>query len=253
MRGSGDHPCACACVCALRRAASGAHRYARRGGAVSGVGPAPSSGGTACRVYPEYPLRVPRVPPVSARSSRCAYAARKRSCRPVIADTKAFPAEPSTGALTQRACAMAAFDRRALSAQSQVRRTNDIPHEVHSSSPGHANGRAATASADNAVPHPASGLQRRGARTAAKGALCTLCTREGALDTREYALCVRRVCLPTALYAGGRARSVLSRLRVLTAHTARVPAVPRECRVSTVGGAAVKNHESSNSHSLVAL
>jgi hypothetical protein len=187
---------------------------------------------------------------VSARSSRCAYAARKRSCRPVIADTKAFPAEPSTGALTQRACAMAAFDRRALSAQSQVRRTNDRPHEVHSSSPGHANGRAATASADNAVPHPASGLQRRGARTAAKGALCT---REGALSTREYALCVRRVCLPTALRAGGRARSVLSRLRVLTAHTAGVPAVPRECRVSTVGGAAVKNHESSNSHSLVAL
>jgi hypothetical protein len=52
--------------------------------------------------------------------------------------------------------------------------------------------------------------------------------------------CVRRVCLPTALRAGGRARSVRSRLRGLTAHTARVPAVPREYRVSAVGGAAVK-------------
>jgi hypothetical protein len=187
---------------------------------------------------------------VSAQSTPCAYAARKRSCRPVIADINAFPAEPCTLRSHSALVPIAAFDRRALSAQSQVRRTNDIPHEVHSSSPGHANGRAATASADYAVPHPASGLQRRGARTAAKGALGT---REGALSTREYALCVRRVCLPTALYACGRARSVLSRLRVLTAHTARVPAVPRECRVSTVGGAAVKNHESSNSYSHVAL
>ena len=82
----------------------------------------------------------------------------------------------------------------------------------------------------------ARGPQRRGARTAAAHSPHG----RGALSTREHALCVRRVCLPTALRAGGRARSVRGRRRVLTAHTARVPAVPRECRVSTVGGAAVK-------------
>ncbi len=55
---------------------------------------------------------------------------------------------------------------------------------------------------------------------------------------------------PTALRAGGRAGSVLSRLRVLTANTARVPEVPREYRVSTAGGAAVKNHLGSKSYSV---
>ncbi len=81
------------------------------------------------------------------------------------------------------------------------------------------------------------GAQRRGERTAAKGALYNW---EGALSTREYALACG-VCPPTAWRAGGRARAVHSRLRGLTAHTARVPAAPLEHRVSTVGGAAAKS------------
>jgi hypothetical protein len=60
----------------------------------------------------------------------------------------------------------------------------------------------------------------------------------GSAEYSRVPPCVRRV--PSDRIACGRARSVRSRLRVLTAHTARVPAVPREYRVSTVGGAAVK-------------
>ena len=66
-----------------------------------------------------------------------------------------------------------------------------------------------------------------------------LCTREGALSTREYdrMACVR---------AG-------SGLRGLAAHTARVPAVLCEYRVSTAGGAAVKITEGLIATAFVAL
>jgi hypothetical protein len=113
----------------------------------------------------------------------------------------------------------------------------------------HIHARARGSACGSACAHScvrARGPQRRGARTAAKGALSR---REGVLSTREYegARSTReyppgRACVrpPTALRASGRARAVRGRRRVLTAHTARVPAVPREYWVSTVGGAAVK-------------
>jgi hypothetical protein len=136
---------------------------------------------------------------------------------------------------------MAAFDRRALSAQRQVRRTIDSPHEVHSSSPGHGMG-------ERQQPRPTMPCLIRRAVSGCSGEARarserrTLHTGGSAEHSRVRPL--RAAGVPSDRIAcgraGGRARSVLGRLRVLTAHTARAPAVPREYRVSTVGGAVVK-------------
>ena len=155
------HPCACAC--AVRRAAFGAHGYARGGGAVSGVRPAPrfigrpglphaagtrSSGhtpvstqrtplstpSTPCE-HSEHPLWVLRVPPASTQEYRTPLV--RAAADPSLRTQMRSVLSQAFRALMQRSFPWLHSTVAPSPHKRRIRRTIDGPHYVPSASPGH--------------------------------------------------------------------------------------------------------------------